>query len=63
MKLTALDSAVRALAAERDGLVRTIRFVLADAESQHPDGWGPDITMVDVLKRALKGEYPAMKDI
>ena len=30
-----------------------IQFVLDDAESQHPGGWGPDVTMVAVLQDAL----------
>jgi hypothetical protein len=34
-------------------LRKAIERVLADAESQHPGGWGPDVTMVGVLRDAL----------
>lgn len=36
-------------------LEQAIQTVLADDESQHPGGWGPDVTTVGVLRRALKG--------
>lgn len=42
-----------ALAAENARLRTAIQTVLADGESQHPGGWGPDITMVAVLRKAL----------
>ena len=47
---------------ERDRMRTAIEFVLADAESQHPGGWGPDITMVEVLKKALKDEEAEVTD-
>ena len=40
---------------ENTRLRQAIETVLADGESQHPGGWGPDITMVAVLREALKG--------
>ena len=33
-----------------------IQAVLDDAESQHPGGWGPDVTTVGILRAALEGE-------
>ena len=32
-----------------------IQAVLDDAESQHPGGWGPDVTTVAFLRAALAG--------
>ena len=32
-----------------------IQAVLDDAESQHPGGWGPDVTTVGILRAALAG--------
>lgn len=37
-------------------LEAAITTVLADGESQHPGGWGPDVTMCGVLQRALRGK-------
>jgi len=47
---------IRAVTAERDWLRAAIETVLADAESQHPGGWGPDVTTVEVLRKALRGD-------
>lgn len=41
------------LEAEIARLREAIQTVLDDAESQHPGGWGPDVTMVAVLREAL----------
>jgi len=36
-----------------DGVEALLRVVIDDAESQHPGGWGPDVTTVAVLRDAL----------
>ena len=46
--------AVSAAQQEIERLRAAIRTVLDDAESQHPGGWGPDVTMVAVLRAALE---------
>ena len=38
---------------EVERLRAAIHTVLADGESQHPGGWGPDVTMLGVLLAAL----------
>ena len=43
------------LQAENARLRTAIQTGLADASSQHPGGWGPDITMVAGLREALDG--------
>ena len=43
-------------------LEQAIETVLADGESQHPGGWGPDITMVAVLREALKSSQAVNKE-
>ena len=35
-------------------LREAVQRVLDDAESQHPGGWGPDVTMVAVLREAME---------
>lgn len=46
---------LRGEAAERRvaELEAAVRAVLDDTESQHPGGWGPDVTTVEFLRRAL----------
>ena len=39
--------------AEVARLRAAIQAVLDDAESQHPGGWGPDVTTVAILRTAL----------
>ena len=39
--------------AEIARLRAAIQAVLDDAESQHPGGWGPDVTTVAILRTAL----------
>ena len=41
--------------AEIARLRAAIQAVLDDAESQHPGGWGPDVTTVEFLRAALAG--------
>ena len=41
--------------AEITRLRTAIQAVLDDAESQHPGGWGPDVTTVAFLRAALAG--------
>ena len=44
-------------AARREARLReVIEAVLTDAESQHPGGWGPDVTTVAFLRAALADE-------
>jgi len=41
--------------AQKLALLReAVRRVLDDGESQHPGGWGPDETMVAVLREAME---------
>ena len=47
--------AVAPLEAEITRLRTAIQAVLDDAESQHPGGWGPDVTTVEFLRAALAG--------
>ena len=42
-------------------LREAIKKTLADSESK-PGGWGPDVTMQDVLRRALEGAVDKRKD-
>jgi len=46
------------LEAEIERLRAAIRLVLDDAESQHPGGWGPDVTTVAFLRAALEEPTP-----
>ena len=48
-----LQAAHAALAADLATLRTAVQRVLDDEESQHPGGWGPDVTMVAVLKEAM----------
>ena len=52
------DDLAEARAADRAEVARlraAIEHVLADCESQHPGGWGPDVTTVAYLQAALDG--------
>jgi hypothetical protein len=44
---------IERLQAHVQGLEDAITRVVQDAESQHPGGWGPDVTTVAYLKAAL----------
>lgn len=39
-------------------LREAVQRVLDDEESQHPGGWGPDVTMVGVLREAMEATAP-----
>ena len=39
-------------------LREAVQRVLDDGESQHPGGWGPDITMCAVLREAMEATAP-----
>jgi len=45
-------------AAKLAALRAAVQQVLDDEESQHPGGWGPDITMVGVLREAMEATGP-----
>jgi len=39
-------------------LREAVQRVLDDGESQHPGGWGPDVTMCAVLREAMEATAP-----
>lgn len=53
-RLTRSTDAAAKLAILREAVQR----VLDDGESQHPGGWGPDVTMVEVLREAMEATAP-----
>lgn len=51
-------SPAEAAAAKLATLRTAVQTVLDDEESQHPGGWGPDVTMVGVLREAMEATAP-----